>query len=81
MRKWKRGMSKAIFVKLNFFSKNTVNYLENLTGTVYSQLLKKKKKGIILLSAITFCHFLYYLYYFNGGLKLIKWFIIYPRLI
>lgn len=39
-------MSKAIFVKLNFFSKNTVNYLENLTGTVYSQLLKKKKKGL-----------------------------------
>lgn len=54
MRKWKRGMSKAIFVKLNFFSKNTVNYLENLTGTVYSQLLKKKKRDYI-----AFCnHFL-----------------------
>lgn len=63
-------MSKAIFVKLNFFPKKTVNNLKNLTWTLYSQLLpKKKKRDFYSFLQSVFCYFLYYLHYFNVWCK------------
>lgn len=39
-------MGKAIFGKLNLFSKNTVNNLENIMNSVFTISENKKKEGV-----------------------------------
>lgn len=55
-------MGKAIFGKLNLFSKNIVNNLENIMNSVFT-ISEKKKKGGGLQSVLWVL--LHYLHYFN----------------